>query len=135
MVPDLTLLHVIVGGLAVIGIHRLWHWEEIFRPARRWLKQHAPLPPLVCPACSPVWIGAGVTAIVLFAPLWVLLPFAWYPCVRAAMGLYRLSRVVYDEVQRASIEQAVRETLKQRDAPCPHCPPPASGVQTFSGTL
>lgn len=132
---NFNFLHFIVGGFAVIGIHRIWHWEAIFRPWRAWIERRAPLPPLICPACSPVWIGALIVMLFHVAPLWVFFPFAWYPFVRFAMGLYTWYRAAYDTTQQSRIEDALRRLLAAPQPPCQHCSSSPNEIKTVSGVL
>jgi hypothetical protein len=112
-------LDLILYTLALIACHRIWHREDIFAQLRTllsyagwWAK------PLVCPPCSPIWIGLGLAAVWPLLPTWVVWPLAAYPPVRLLVFLYRVDwgMLLPGRTERADRMQAALDAAvaKQR---------------------
>lgn len=129
---EFSALHFVVGGLAVLGVHRIWHWERVFRAVHRRLEAFPVLTPITCPSCSPVWIGVGVLVVMHVAPLWLLAPVAWYPFARWATAWYAWWSKVHDHERAVRIQQALTAVLHTPPAPpCSNCPSVVSEPPPF----
>ena len=76
-----------------LAVHRLWLYEEIFRPLSSRLAKRHWAKPITCPACFVFW--AGVVALGLVTSMetlpwmrWVVIPLAVYPIGRAVVTWY-----------------------------------------------
>jgi len=113
------MLDFLVYVLAVVGAHRLWNFEDVFRAPREWLLRRAWAKPLVCQACNAFWIAAAIALAAVWLPpqaatgLWQVL--AAYAVVRGVMWAYRMGS--HGEAWLRARAAPARPTYPPRGAP------------------
>ncbi len=88
------MLAFLVYVLAVVGAHRLWNFEEVFRAPRDRLLRWAWAKPLTCQVCNAFWIAAAFAALNCYvehpAKTVLFQALSAYALVRAVLWSYRI---------------------------------------------
>lgn len=107
--------------LACIGVHRLWNFEDIFGPARKWLLKHhnaaeskrgwSWLKPVLCQACNAFWIAVLLSALFLVpaSPLIeaAVRAFAAYAVVRGILWVYGTASLITARLRIATAPKSL----------------------------
>jgi hypothetical protein len=113
-------------ALVLLAVHRIWHYEDIFAPARaRLLQWVEPRPrlawwsrPVTCVKCSPLWLGLGLALVWSWVPESLVFALAGYPVLRAAVAFYG----GYTLLPMSPLDRARANMRPVGDLPCTTCP-------------
>ncbi len=114
---------------AVVGMHRIYNFEMIFKQWRALVEKGAPWTnPITCPACNAFWIAVACTTLLYFQPIYgalFLTPFAIDPWARTALWAYH-ANIPLPLIQH-KIAQIIPEVAKAPVSP--------SIISSLVGTL